>query len=78
MCPPHSGSCPRARIGLLGMPAGELWNLDSLATACAARRAAVVSGDHGAAQRGRRRWLPVGLDYWIWLGRPSGLGIIAE
>jgi hypothetical protein len=69
---------PRARIGLLGMPADELWNLDPLATACAARRVAVVPGDHGAAQRGRWRWLPVGLDYWIGPGRPGGLGIIAE
>ena len=28
----------RALIGLLGMPIGELWNLDPLAGACAADR----------------------------------------
>ena len=33
---PHSGIMHRAIIGLLGMPIGELWNLDALATACAA------------------------------------------
>jgi kynurenine formamidase len=32
---PHSGIMHRALIGLLGMPIGELWNLDALATACA-------------------------------------------
>lgn len=33
---PHSGIMHRALIGLLGMPIGELWNLDALAEACAA------------------------------------------
>lgn len=33
---PHSGVMHRALIGLLGMPIGELWNLDPLAAACAA------------------------------------------
>jgi kynurenine formamidase len=33
---PHSGIMHRALIGLLGMPIGELWNLDALAAACAA------------------------------------------
>lgn len=33
---PHSGIMHRALIGLLGMPIGELWNLDELASACAA------------------------------------------
>ena len=33
---PHPGIMRRALIGLLGMPVGELWNLDPLATACAA------------------------------------------
>jgi hypothetical protein len=33
---PDSGIMRRARIGLLGMPVGELRNLDPLATACAA------------------------------------------
>ncbi|WP_445183279.1 cyclase family protein [Pseudonocardia sp. Cha107L01] len=33
---PHSGVMHRALIGLLGMPIGELWNLDALAAACAA------------------------------------------
>ena len=33
---PHSGIMHRALIGLLGMPIGELWNLDPLADACAA------------------------------------------
>jgi len=32
---PHSGIMHRALIGLLGMPIGELWNLDALAAACA-------------------------------------------
>ncbi len=32
---PHSGIMHRALIGLLGMPIGELWHLDELATACA-------------------------------------------
>lgn len=62
----------RARIGLRGMPVGELCNLDPLATACAARRAVVVPGDHGAAQRGRRRWLPVELD-WVRLVWSEGV-----
>jgi len=35
---PHSGIMHRALIGLLGMPIGELWNLDPLAEACAAYR----------------------------------------
>jgi kynurenine formamidase len=35
---PHSGIMHRALIGLLGMPIGELWNLDPLAAACAADR----------------------------------------
>jgi kynurenine formamidase len=35
---PHSGIMHRALIGLLGMPIGELWNLDALASACAADR----------------------------------------
>lgn len=35
---PHSGIMHRALIGLLGMPLGELWNLDPLAAACAADR----------------------------------------
>jgi kynurenine formamidase len=35
---PHSGIMHRAIIGLLGMPIGELWNLDALAAACAADR----------------------------------------
>jgi kynurenine formamidase len=35
---PHSGIMHRAIIGLLGMPIGELWNLDSLAAACATDR----------------------------------------
>ncbi|UNB54550.1 cyclase family protein [Mycolicibacterium sp. YH-1] len=34
----HSGIMHRALIGLLGMPIGELWNLDVLAGACAADR----------------------------------------
>ena len=33
---PHPGIMRRALIGLLGMPVGELRNLDPLATACAA------------------------------------------
>ncbi|MCG7207436.1 cyclase family protein [Streptomyces arenae] len=33
---PHSGIMHRALIGLLGMPIGELWDLDALAAACAA------------------------------------------
>lgn len=33
---PHAGIMHRALIGLLGMPIGELWNLDRLAMACAA------------------------------------------
>jgi kynurenine formamidase len=33
---PHSGIMHRALIGLLGMPIGELWDLDRLAAACAA------------------------------------------
>ncbi|MEU9454521.1 cyclase family protein [Streptomyces sp. NPDC048277] len=33
---PHSGIMHRALIGLLGMPLGELWDLDALAEACAA------------------------------------------
>jgi kynurenine formamidase len=33
---PHSGIMHRALIGLLGMPIGELWNLDALAAACEA------------------------------------------
>lgn len=33
---PHSGIMHRALIGLLGMPIGELWNLDPLADACVA------------------------------------------
>jgi kynurenine formamidase len=32
---PHSGIMHRALIGLLGMPIGELWNLDALAADCA-------------------------------------------
>jgi kynurenine formamidase len=32
---PHAGVMHRALIGLLGMPIGELWNLDKLAAACA-------------------------------------------
>jgi len=32
---PHRGIMHRNLIGLLGMPIGELWNLDSLAAACA-------------------------------------------
>ncbi|MFE5563378.1 cyclase family protein [Amycolatopsis japonica] len=32
---PHSGIMHRALIGLLGMPIGELWNLDDLAASCA-------------------------------------------
>jgi hypothetical protein len=66
---------PRARIGLLGMSAGELWNLDPLATACAARRSFLVimaplsvAGGVGS----------LGLGYWIWPRRAGGLGIIAE
>ncbi|MET0821078.1 MAG: cyclase family protein [Aeromicrobium sp.] len=35
---PHSGIMHRSLIGLLGMPIGELWDLDELATACAAAR----------------------------------------
>jgi len=35
---PHSGIMHRALLGLLGMPIGELWNLDPLAAACAADR----------------------------------------
>lgn len=35
---PHSGIMHRALIGLLGMPMGELWNLEPLAAACAADR----------------------------------------
>lgn len=35
---PHSGIMHRALIGLLGLPIGELWNLDELAAACAADR----------------------------------------
>jgi len=35
---PHSGIMHRALIALLGMPIGELWNLDALAAACAADR----------------------------------------
>ncbi|MBO4256208.1 cyclase family protein [Streptomyces griseorubiginosus] len=35
---PHSGIMHRAIIGLLGMPIGELWNLDALAASCAADR----------------------------------------
>ena len=35
---PHSGIMHRALIGLLGMPIGELWNLDPLAEACATDR----------------------------------------
>jgi hypothetical protein len=31
---PHAGIMHRALIGLLGMPIGELWDLDALATAC--------------------------------------------
>ena len=33
---PHAGIMHRALIGLLGMPIGELWDLDLLADACAA------------------------------------------
>ena|SRR5579859_930640 len=33
---PHSGIMHRALLGLLGLPIGELWNLDPLADACAA------------------------------------------
>jgi len=33
---PHAGIMHRALIALLGMPIGELWNLDALADACAA------------------------------------------
>lgn len=33
---PHAGIMHRALIGLLGMPIGELWDLDALAEACAA------------------------------------------
>ncbi|KJF19221.1 cyclase family protein [Rhodococcus sp. WS3] len=32
---PHAGIMHRALIGLLGMPIGELWDLDALAEACA-------------------------------------------
>jgi kynurenine formamidase len=32
---PHAGIMHRALIALLGMPIGELWNLDALAAACA-------------------------------------------
>jgi kynurenine formamidase len=32
---PHSGIMHRAIIALLGMPIGELWDLDALAAACA-------------------------------------------
>lgn len=35
---PHAGVMHRALIALLGMPIGELWNLDALASACAADR----------------------------------------
>jgi kynurenine formamidase len=35
---PHSGIMHRALLGLLGMPIGELWNLDALAAACAGDR----------------------------------------
>jgi hypothetical protein len=35
---PHSGIMHRALIGLLGMPIGELWNLDALAAACTVDR----------------------------------------
>ncbi|MBV9206185.1 MAG: cyclase family protein [Actinobacteria bacterium] len=35
---PHAGIMHRALLGLLGMPIGELWNLDELAAACAADR----------------------------------------
>ena len=35
---PHSGIMHRALLGLLGMPIGELWNLDDLAAACAVDR----------------------------------------
>ncbi|WP_213571054.1 cyclase family protein [Rhodococcus sp. USK13] len=33
---PHAGIMHRSLIGLLGMPLGELWDLDDLAAACAA------------------------------------------
>lgn len=33
---PHRGIMHRSLIGLLGMPIGELWDLDALAAACAA------------------------------------------
>ena len=67
----------RARIGLRGMPVGELWNFDPLATACAARRAVVfpvimaplsVAGGVGSL---RSSITGSGLD------GPGGLGIIA-
>ena len=35
---PHSGIMHRALIALLGMPIGELWDLDALAAACASDR----------------------------------------
>lgn len=35
---PHSGIMHRAIIGLLGMPIGELWDLDELAAACSSDR----------------------------------------
>ena len=35
---PHAGILHRALIALLGMPLGELWNLDDLAAACVADR----------------------------------------
>lgn len=33
---PHAGIMHRALLGLLGLPIGELWDLDALAAACAA------------------------------------------
>ncbi|GAB05271.1 cyclase family protein [Gordonia amarae] len=35
---PHAGIMHRALIGLLGMPIGELWDIDALAAACAEDR----------------------------------------